>query len=168
MHRIVTPYNADAFERLLKQYDLISQYPLLPYNLRFGFPMGEMPKLEASVIFPNHPTCNDYMNDVNAYLDVEVKAGRMSGPFPQTVVEQILGGPIYVSPLIVAVSPQEPGKPDKVRICRHLSKGNKHSEAVNAHIVKECFPTRFDTPSRVADIVSILFIFILSSPFCSP
>ncbi|KAJ3537651.1 hypothetical protein NMY22_g5509 [Coprinellus aureogranulatus] len=112
-HKIVTPYDADVFEQLLKQHDLTSHYPLLPYNLRVGFPIGDMPRLEESVVFPNHPSCKDYMKDVNAYLDLEVAAGRMAGPFSLSVTELILGGPVYVSPLIVAVSPQEPGNRTK-------------------------------------------------------
>lgn len=81
-------------------------------------------------------------------------AGRMSGPFSRERVEEILGGAFFASPLIVAIQTQEPGVPDKVRICRHLSKEGKGAQSVNSHIEKEEFPTRFDTALRVADIVS--------------
>lgn len=38
----VTPHDADAFERLLHKFDLTSHYPNLPYNIRHGFPIGNM------------------------------------------------------------------------------------------------------------------------------
>ena len=78
----------------------------------------------------------------------------MDGPFSHDEIELILRGPFFVSPLIVSVQPQGFGIPDKLRVCRHLSKSNKLTASVNSHIKKEDFPTRFDTASRVADIVS--------------
>jgi hypothetical protein len=54
--RVVTPYNADAYEMLLEQYELTNQYPLLVQNLRQGFPIGDMPILTQSVIVNNHPS----------------------------------------------------------------------------------------------------------------
>lgn len=89
------------------------------------------------------------------YIAGEISAGRMSGPFPREKVELILGGSVHVSPLIVAIQPQEPGAPDKVRVCRHLSKDSKLAPSVNSHIEKEAFPTRFDSSLRVADFVSV-------------
>src|SRR5271168_856414 len=83
----------------------------------------------------------------------------MDGPFSHDTIKSILWGPFFVSPLIVSVQPQVLGMPDKLRICRHLSKSNKSTPSVNSHAKKEDFSNRFDTASRVADIVSIpLFI----------
>ena len=48
------------------------------------------------------------------------------------------------------------GEPDKLRICCHLSKSTKLVPSVNLFIPKHDFPTRFDTVSRVADMVSFL------------
>ena len=79
----------------------------------------------------------------------------MDGPFSRDIITSILRGPFFVSPLIVSVQPQGLGEPDKLRVCCHLSKSNKLTTSVNSHIKKEDFPTRFDTASRVADIVSI-------------
>src|ERR1700678_1879785 len=44
-----------------------------------------------------------------------------------------------------------------VRVCRHLSKGNRDHASVNSHIYKKLFPTCFDTAARVADTVSLFF-----------
>src|SRR6266550_1050591 len=48
--KIVTPYNADAFEYFLNKYNLSDTYPHLVRNLRNGFPLGEFPELEKHVI----------------------------------------------------------------------------------------------------------------------
>ncbi|RXW16277.1 hypothetical protein EST38_g9578 [Candolleomyces aberdarensis] len=113
-----------------------------------------MPKLEETVIIPNAASCRDHMDEINSYLLDEVAARRMSGPFSQQGAKDILGGPFFSSPLLVVLQSQGPGLKDKIRICRHLSKGSKYANLVNSHIVKEDFPTRFDLASRVADIVA--------------
>lgn len=153
--RVTHPYNTDAFELLLDKHGLTRHYPNLCINLRNGFPLGLMPDLQQTVVFPNHPSCFAHSSAVDHYLAEEVSAGRMSGPFPKSDVERILRGPFQASPLIVAVQTQQPGTPDKLRICRHLSKGSKIHPSVNSYIDKEDFPTRFDTAARVADIIAL-------------
>jgi hypothetical protein len=114
-----------------------------------------MPKLLSTHIIPNHPSFFDHPQPINEYLTKEVTAGRMSGPFTQLEIEAILRGPFQSSPFIVSVQPQAPGEPNKIRVCRHLSKATKTIPSVNSFISKDDFPTRFDIASRVADIVSI-------------
>lgn len=165
------PYNPDAFESLLLKHGLSSHYPLLPSNLRHGFPLGRMPALTKGVVLPNNPSTHAYMSDVQDYLKKELQSGRMSGPFSREETETILRGPFQSSPLIVSLQPQQRGMPDKVRICRHLSKASKFHASVNSHIQKDDFPTRFDLASKVAEIVS--FLPLPSSPFslfslCAP
>jgi hypothetical protein len=115
-----------------------------------------MPELLSTHILPNHPSINDYSSTVDTYIQEELMARQMSGPFGREVVENILRGPFQSSPLIIAVQPQGPGEPDKLRICRHLSKSTKLVPSVNLFIPKHDFPMRFDTVSQVADMVSLL------------
>jgi hypothetical protein len=158
-NRISHPYNdPDAFESLLLKHNLSSDYPLLPFNLRHGFPLGHMPPIYDTVIIPNNPSILPHMDVIDEYLHKELLAGRMSGPLSREEVELTLRGPFQSSPLIVSVQPQEPGTPDKIRICRHLSKATKLHASVNSYIRKDDFPTRFDMASKVADMVSILYI----------
>ena len=164
--RIIHPYNSDAFESLLLKHDLLSDYPLLPSNLRHGFPLGHMPALTEAVILPNNPFTHPYMHNIQDYLQKELLAGRMSGPFSCEHTELILCGPFQSSLLIVDVQPQQRGMPGKIRICRHLSKSSKLHPSVNSHIWKEDFPTQFDLASKVAEIVS--FPFSIPSPSFSP
>lgn len=171
-NRVVHPYNTDAFELSLARHNLNSSFPLLVYNFRHGFPLGNMPPLTETIIIPNHISATLHPDAIDKYLTDEVLAGRMSGPFPRAEVEAILRGPFFSSPLIVSVQPQQLGVPDKIRICRHLSKGNKTHPSVNSHINKEDFPTRFDTVSHVADIMSYptrhSITFVLPSILLSP
>jgi len=153
-NRILHPYNADAFESLLHKHHLFESYPLLPCNLHLSFPIRHMPPLSNTIIMPNNPSIISYVDTVSNYLKKEVTAGRLSGPFPQNITEQILRGPFQSSSLIISVQPQEPGMPDKLRVCQHLSKAMKLHESINSHIHKDDFPMCFDTASKVAEIVS--------------
>jgi hypothetical protein len=133
-------------------------------NLRNGFPLGDMPSLTKTVILQNHPSAMQYAKIVDQYLIDEVKAGRMSGPFSRQCTEHVLRGAFFSSPLLVSVQTQQPGTPDKLRVCRHLSKGDRENPSVNSHIHKEQFPTRFNTASRVADMVRpfLPYMFLLT------
>ena len=117
-----------------------------------------MPTLTEPVILPNNTSTYPYMHEIHDYLQKELLAGRMSGPFSREEAEVILRGPFFSSPLVVDVQPQQPGTPNKIRICRHLSKGSKLHPSVNSHIRKEDFPMRFDLASKVAEIVSLSFV----------
>jgi hypothetical protein len=116
--------------------------------------MGDFPDLEKTVIFPNHSSVAQHSAFVQNYLDEEILARRMSGPFTQEEVETILGGHFQCSPMIVSVSVQGPDLPDKLRLCRHLSKGDKDTLSTNAYIDKEKYPTKFGSAAHVAEIVS--------------
>jgi hypothetical protein len=162
--RIIHPYDTAAFESLLSKHNLSHLYPLLVTNLRNGFPLGDMPSLTKTVILQNHPSAMQYAEIVDQYLIDEVKAGRMSGPFSRQCTEHVLRGAFFSSLLLVSVQTQQPGTPDKLRVCRHLSKGDRENPSVNSHIHKEQFPTCFDTASQVADMVRpfLSYMFLLT------
>jgi hypothetical protein len=164
---IQTPYNPDAFDTILKKHDLTSSYPFLTHNLRNGFPMGEFPVLAKSIIFPNHPSCTNYDNEIRTYLQEEVVAGRMFRPFSQAEMQEIMKGPLQSSPLIIDVQPQPDGVPDKIRMCRHMSKRDKFHPSTNDYIDTFKFPTRFGSVSEVGEIVSPSFS-TLKNPHYAP
>ena len=114
---IPLPYNPDSFKYLLLKHDLSSHYPLLPFNLRHGFPLRHMPALMDTTILTNNPSTHAYMPEIHNYLKKELLAGRMSGPFSHAETELILHSPFQSSPLVVSLQPQQRGMPDKVRIC---------------------------------------------------
>jgi len=85
--KIVTPYDTNAFDRLLQKHKLDRIYPELTFNLRQGFPLGKMPALTQTTIIPNHMSVSLYPDEVASYLKTEVDAGRMSGPFSKEEIE---------------------------------------------------------------------------------
>ena len=160
------PYNPDAFEFFLSKHNLLTNYALLPLNLRYGFPLGHMPPLLQTVILPNNPSAAQHSEAIEDYLCKEVLSGRMSGPFSREETELILQGPFQSSPLIVSVQTRQCGIPDKIRICQHLSKATKAHPSVNSYIHKEDFPTRFDMASKIADMVSPHSLFPFPTSLC--
>ncbi|KAF7327364.1 hypothetical protein MKEN_00314000 [Mycena kentingensis (nom. inval.)] len=153
---IVTPYDADAFERALVDLDLTDEFPFLVENLRNGFPIGDMPELTRNIIMNNGAGADEHPKTAE-YVESELAEGRISGPFEtEAEVEAILGGHFVCSPLIIATSEQGPGKPPKDRVCRHLSKVDKRTDfpSVNAYVEKEKFPTTFDAAERIAETIA--------------
>jgi len=136
-NKIISPYSAEAFNHFLHKHNIAHLYPFLVSNLLSGFPIGFMPMMTITTIIPNHSSCAPFMTNVLHYLAEEVQDGRMSGPLSCADMELMLHGPFY-----------------KLRMCKHLSKGTKDIPSVNSHVLKGTFPTRFDTASHVADIVS--------------
>lgn len=163
--RIPTPYNAHAFASALKEFNISDEFPCLIDNLLNGFPIGDMPILQRTIIIPNDKSVRDFPDPVHKYIKTELDANRMSGPFTQKEVERILGGPFFASPLIVSEQDQGPDLPLKYRVCRNLSKGDKQSgtASVNSFVNKEDFPTDFHMAAHVADVVSTLFYILYSN-----
>ncbi|PPR05117.1 hypothetical protein CVT24_010092 [Panaeolus cyanescens] len=155
--KIVTPYSADAFESYLNSLNIAHKYPLLCENLRKGFPLGNMPEITQTHIFPNHFSVLGHEEVIDSYLKEEVECGRLDGPFSKELVEGILRGPFFSSPLLIVSQPQGPNLPDKIRVCRHLSKEDAKRDipSVNSYIVKDDFPTRFDTATKVAKMIAL-------------
>lgn len=157
--RVIHLYNSKAFERLLLKHDLSSFCPHLVLNLQQGFPLGTLPVLADSVVIRNHPSVAEFPEVIQEYLNDEITAYQMSGLFSLSHTEHILRGPIYSSPLIVAV--QRPGLslPTKYRVCRNLSKDDPLTGifSVNSFIDKGDFPTCFDIAHLVAEQVSLLY-----------
>ena len=158
-NRIISPYDPEAFDNFLHKHNIFHLYPSLVHNLVSGFPIGSMPEMAKTTVILNHPSCIPFMDDVYNYLTEEVRDGRMSGPLSCAEVESTLHGPFFSSPLLVSIQPQAPATPDKIRMCKNLSKATKTVNSVNSHILKASFPTRFDTASHVADIVSLLLLY---------
>ncbi|KAL4263941.1 Hepadnavirus polymerase/reverse transcriptase [Pleurotus pulmonarius] len=82
---IETPYNADAFKRFFRKFPhLREQFPNLILKLRNGFPMGEFPTLDKTIVWPNGKSVKEYRSFVDDYFEEEVDEGRLSGPYSQS------------------------------------------------------------------------------------
>ncbi|KAF7291618.1 hypothetical protein HMN09_01252900 [Mycena chlorophos] len=156
-NKIVTPYNADEFERFIRKHNLEKHYDL-PDKLRRGFPMGDFPELTVSVEFKNDRSVAENAEFVEEALQEEVAAGRMDGPYQtRGEVETELGGPVQISPLLVSVQTQAPGDPNKRRLCFHLSKGSSDHPSANSYADNGRFKFKSTTATQFGDKVSTSF-----------
>lgn len=152
---IITPYNADVFKSTLASLNLSDRYPTLPYNLRHGFPIGDIPPLSCTYTPKNHKSATDRPDIIIDYCTDEVKLGRMSGPFTKEEVHNILGGHFATSPLGLV---EKAGEPGKFRIVRDFSFKNDDGFAVNNFLDSDDFPTEWGTASQIAEIVSLILL----------
>ena len=152
-NRIITPYDADAFEASLKEADLTHVYPDLAHNIRFGFPIGDVAPISETYTPPNHFSVDEHLPDILKYFHEERNLGRMSGPFTKDEVENILG-PFRTSPIQVHIVLAKDLDPEKKRICRNFSFKGVMGFSVNDCIDSDDYPTRWGSASVVEEIVS--------------
>lgn len=160
--RIITPYRADRFEFTLQQLGLLDKYPMLARHLRTGFLIGDFDTLTRSYTPDNHFHKPEHRDFVLNYVDEQVKLRRMSGPWSQTAVEYLLGGPFMSSPIFLI---DKAGSPGKLRLIQDCSFENEDGFSVNDFIDSDNFPTTWGTAAEVAQIVSSIS-FILSCVSC--
>ena len=149
--RIITPYDADAFEHSLRTLGLLDRYPDLPDRLRHGFPIGDLPPLQQTSCPSNYPSAVENMNFIKQYASEQVALGRMTGPYTRAQVEHILDSPFITSPLSVV---EKAGAPDKLRLVQDCSHRNAAGISVNMFFDSDDFPTKWGTAAVFADKVS--------------
>ncbi|KAF7296680.1 hypothetical protein HMN09_01076800 [Mycena chlorophos] len=157
LERITTPYNAEAFRRALRAFNIEHEFPFLFDNLTNGFPIfSTMPQLTKTIVIPNNRSVHQHPQAVRDFINKEKKAGRCDGPHTREGMRRVQRGDFVSSGLLVSVSEQGPGLDPKLRICRHLSKSSKRDDfpAINDLIPKERFPTTFDYAHQVAEVVA--------------
>ena len=71
-------------------------------------------------------------------------------------MEGICGGFFQSSPLSIALSLDDDGNVKK-RLCCNYSKEGPDSPSANSYVDPSKFPTKFDTPAKMAEIVSSSF-----------
>lgn len=124
IERVITPFNANAFEFLLHEFNLKNEFPFLVQNLREGFPIqySGAPRLDHHIRprFP-HACTPEHDAVILQHFEDEVGAGRMSGPWTEAEMEKIMKGWYYAaSPVFIVESTDEEGKL-KQRIVRNVS-----------------------------------------------
>ena len=124
--------------------------------------MGDFPPMSKTTIFPNSPSVEEHRDFLDEYFDEEVTGERMSGPFSREEMEGICGGFFQSSLLSIALSYDDDGNIKK-RLCCNYSKEGPDCPSTNSFVDPSKFPTKFDTPARMAEIVSLS----PSEPFAS-
>ncbi|GBE80443.1 hypothetical protein SCP_0301580 [Sparassis crispa] len=148
--RIITPYDADAFESVLHALGLFQRYPFLPRKLHYSFPIGDFALLLRTFAPPNHSSGAEHIDFIHQYISEQVSLGRMTGPYSQAQVEHILGSYFVSSPL--AVVPKADSK--KFRLVQNCSYQDEFGVSVNSQINSDDFPTKWGTAAEVAEIIN--------------
>lgn len=160
--RVITLYDADAWESALRTHKLLSKYPSLPSKLRYGFPLGDFSIPSFIFTPPNHATEPAHLDFICTYVAEQHALGRMSGPYTKVQVESILGSHFVTSPLSVV---DKAGSPGKYRLVQNCSYKNADGISVNDQIDPDDFPTKWGTAAEVARYVSPPFVFLYFTTF---
>jgi hypothetical protein len=155
---VVTVYKHSTFHDRLVQHDLLDRFPLLTHYIEFGFLMSIKNPLSAclTTFAPRHHPGAFLLKDfISDYLRNEERHGRVSKPFPQHVLEQVLG-PFYASPLNVTEKARDPAFPDvpRWRLVTNCS-AKESGVSLNDQLDADDYPTTWDGAERMAAIVSI-------------
>jgi hypothetical protein len=169
VYEIITPYDADAWESLLEELDLIHKYPNLPNNIRYGFTLGNLPPLDRTIVPPNSKSANEFRDEVKKWAEEEVLLGRLEGPCDLGEIQRRLGGHVQSSSIgVVAKSGATPTEV-KFRMVRDFSRsdGALGALAVNDHLDPDDFKTQWGTAPMVGHLVSSFRSACHSAPFAS-
>jgi len=147
---IVTPFIPDAWESILRDANLFTEFSDVPYGLRHGFDMG-VHSLPASTYIPaNHSSALNHPSAILSYIRKELSLGRYTGPFSQSRLELLIG-PFRTSPL--GLTPK-PGA-DEFRLVQDFSypRNDPHRFSVNSEIDTDDFRCDWGTFQDVVAIV---------------
>lgn len=146
--RVITPYRADAWEAVLATLGLAARHSELVKFLRYGFPIGDLEPPTHTFTPPNHKGAIEHETFVEDYCKEQKSLGRMTGPYSEDDVRNILGTHYLTSPLSVVP------KGEKFRLVQDLSAEDEDGVSLNSRLRAEDFPTRWGTAAQVAEYVS--------------
>jgi hypothetical protein len=145
--KVITPLLADEWERVLKQHNLYMQFYNVPDGIQNGFDMGVHHPISTTYISPNHKSALDNPHAVDAYIQIELGAGRYSGPFTPDMCQTLIGN-FRTSPL--GAIP----KGDAFRIIQDFSFESSDMPSVNSDIDSDLFPCEWGSFLQMADLVT--------------
>ena len=120
--QIPSQLNPDSWQKYLADY----WDQQLPYLIRYGFPLDFDQNIQLKHIDTNHPSANQHLSDVKAYLDEESKFNAILGPFDNSPYPDL-----HLSPFMTR---EKPGATNR-RVIIDLSYPPNHS--VNAGVSKD-------------------------------
>lgn len=152
-HDIVTPLDAEEWNKALMECDLLSKYPYLIHFLRSGFPIGDITRTELTSFTPP----NSFIENpsiIGDWIAEEMLLRRMVGPFTQEGLEAHLGESFVSSPLSVVPKVGGTGW----RVVRNFSKVDpKTGVSVNDLLDADDYPTTWGGALQMAEIVSTFY-----------
>ena len=149
--RAHSPLIHEAWERLLREYNLLDKYPLIPNSILVGFNAG-IPTITRTYAPPNHVSVRLLPHVFNEIVNHEFARKRYLGPFSQAEVEALIG-PFQTSPLSLV---NKPGKPNQYRMVQNLSHPHNPSSSIssiNHHLNSDLFPCTWGTFSNMCLLI---------------
>jgi hypothetical protein len=150
--RVVTTYIPGAWTRALEECGLSQKYPFLVHDISFGSPIGNPPPLTYTFIPENMPSALEHPLVIEAFLDEERAAGRVSGPYTIEEAFVFFGGHFRTAPM--GLVEKEPGS-SKWRMIRNLSAEDCFGTSTNGWLDAADDPITWYTCAAMADIVSV-------------
>ncbi|SJK98561.1 uncharacterized protein ARMOST_01829 [Armillaria ostoyae] len=146
-HKVVTPYNAEEWERALKKYNLSQKYPNLVFDLTYGSPIGDPPPLHSTFIPPNMPSTLENPEIIEKYLADEIAAGRMGKGLTVDEAHVFFGGHFRTAPMGVVFDQAKP------RVIHNLSARDSDGSSTNSWLDAKDWPTKWYTATMFEDAV---------------
>ena len=151
-----TPYNLTEWQREFSLLNLHARFPKILSGLAYGFTINFPPILRTQCP-PNNVSISSFDSDFRTIVCKEITKGRYIGPFPLSLIEQVLG-PYQSSPL--SIIPKQ-GRPGKFRVIQNFSFPANPSPpfpnpAINHYISAEDFPTTWGKFSTIYSLITHL------------
>ena len=149
-----SPYNPEAWRRLLRAAGLQDKYPTIPHCLQFGFDAGIRP-ISHTFAPPNRPTIDEYSTEFDELVQIELQKGRYIGPVSREEVESLLGA-FQTSPFSII---EKPGRPGKYRLIQNLSSPHSpvdSTTSINSSINSDQYPCTWGTFATICLLISHL------------
>jgi hypothetical protein len=143
----LTPYNASAWELLLRKHNLLEKYSNLPNSLRYGFDAG-IRRIYKTAVPSNGPTLYNHSEAYQQIIDREFECGRYIGPCSCSEVEALIG-PFQSSPLSLVTKPGKPGKFRAVHNFSYPRVPSIHFSSINYTIDSNMYPCTWGTFSTI-------------------
>lgn len=152
--RIVTPLDADAWERELAAAGLLSEFVSIPHGLRNGFDVGidrdaTMSRFSDScpyTLYKNHTAAARYPGVITAMIEEETREGRISAFYEPDELYKLVG-PFRNAPLTVAAKDNDFSNG---RVCQDFSypRDDPHDVSFNKSINPDNFTCDWGTFSQ--------------------
>lgn len=146
-----TPFIADAWERYLRNANLVLKYPSIINNIRFGFDIG-VPSIAQTRIPRNSNSLIKQNNEFQRIISNEFRLQRYLGPFTQRELEETIG-PFQCSPISLVPKPHKPNAYRLVQNYSYPHSSSKLYPSINSLINSDDFPCTWGTFNIMAQLI---------------
>ena len=144
---VLTPYNPDSWEQLLRQFNLLPKYPKLPSLICSSFNVG-IRQILLTFTPPNSSSTSSLAEAYQREVAKEFERRQYTGPLTGQEVEEFIG-PFQSSPLSLVPKPGKPGKFWAVHNFSYPHHPKQNFSSIN-HTIDACtYPCTWGTLATV-------------------